>query len=322
MSLKLIEVVAPVSIEANIRKLATEHDCVISYYKGVPLEDDHAVFFLLTNADGRQAIIDDLQSLLGTSTKARITILPVDTTLPHVEVGGSNDSREELYYKMRQGARPDLNYLTLTLLSTIVALVGLIQNNVAVVVGAMVIAPLLGPNLAFAFGTSLGDKEMMSRAFLTAFGGIALAVGGSALMGYVWHETPDSQELMLRTQIDLGSLALAAASGMAGVLSLTSGLSMTLVGVMVAVALLPPAAALGFLLGRGEFMLAYGALLLLVSNVVCVNLSGLLVFFAKGIRPRRWFERRMAIPFLLSGIGVWATLLILLVFVIDIRSVS
>lgn len=320
MSLKMIQVIAPVSTEANIRKIASGYDCVISYHKGVPLEDDHAIYFLLTRSGDRQEVIDELQLLLTTSKKACMTISPVEATLPLVEIGGATDTREELYHKMRQGARPDLNYMILTFLSTIVALIGLVQNNVAVVVGAMVIAPLLGPNLAFAFGTSLGDKEMMTRSFVTAFGGICLAIAVSAFIGALWHETPDSQELMLRTQVDLSGLALAAASGMAGVLSLTSGLSMTLVGVMVAVALLPPAAALGFLLGRGEFALAYGAALLLVVNVVCVNLSGLLVFLAKGIKPLQWFERRMAKPYVLWGIAVWATLLILLILVVGVRN--
>ncbi|WP_262691133.1 TIGR00341 family protein [Kordiimonas aestuarii] len=322
MPLKMLQVAAPVSVEANIRKIASGHECVISYHKGVLLDDDHALFFLLTKSGDRQQVIDALQQLLGTSSRARITILPVETTLPHVEMGGSTDTREELYYKMGQGARLDLNYLILTFLSTIVALIGLMQNNVAVVIGAMVIAPLLGPNLAFAFGTSLGDKEMMTQAFMTAIGGISLAVFVSAVIGFSWHELPDSHELMSRTEVDLSGIALAAASGVAGVLSLTSGLSMTLVGVMVAVALLPPAATFGFMLGRGEYLLAYGALLLLVVNVVCVNLSGLLVFLAKGIKPRLWFERRMATPYVLGGIAVWAVLLIMLIFVIDLRSLS
>jgi len=320
MALKMLQVAAPISVEPNIRRIASSHDSVISFYKGGTLEDDHALFFLLTKSGDRQKVIDELQQILGTSSKARITISPVEATLPHVEMEGAADTREELFHKMGLGARLDFNYLVLTFLSTIVALIGLMQNNVAVVIGAMVIAPLLGPNLAFAFGTSLGDKELMTKAFMTAVAGISLAVAVSAGVGFLWHELPDSHELISRTEVDLSGLALAAASGVAGVLSLTSGLSMTLVGVMVAVALLPPAATFGFMLGRGEFMLANGALLLLVVNVVCVNLSGLLVFLAKGIKPRLWFERRMATPYVLGGIAVWATLLILLIFVIDLRT--
>lgn len=319
MSLKMLQITAPISAEANIKAISTSHECVISYHKGVVLDEDHALFFLLTRSGDRQKVIDALQQLLSLSSKARISILPVETTLPHVEQEGTADTREELFQKMGQGARLDMNFMILTFLSTIVALIGLMQNNVAVVIGAMVIAPLLGPNLAFAFGTSLGNKEMMTQAFVTAFSGISLAVAVSALIGFVWPELPDSWELMSRTEVGLGGIALAAASGVAGVLSLTSGLSMTLVGVMVAVALLPPAATFGFMLGQGELKLAYGALLLLVVNVVCVNLSGLLVFLAKGIQPRLWFERRMATPYVLGGIALWTVLLAMLMFVIGFR---
>jgi uncharacterized membrane protein len=91
---------------------------------------------------------------------------------------------------------------------------------------------------------------------------------------------------------------------------------MTLVGVMVAVALLPPAATFGFMLGVGQIKPGLGALHLLSVNVVCVNLAGLLVLWAKGFKPRLWFERRMATPYILTGISLWTLILTGLVFLI------
>ena len=73
-------------------------------------------------------------------------------------------TREELYNEIEKGAKLDGNYLLLVFLSTIVATIGLVENNVAVIIGAMVIAPLLGPNIALAFSTSLGDTRLMLRA--------------------------------------------------------------------------------------------------------------------------------------------------------------
>lgn len=317
MLLKMIHVVLPVAAEAQIKKIAASNS-VISCEKGDALEGDHIEYHLLTRAGERQQVIDDLQKLLGLSNRSRINIMPVEATLPDVEADAVGDTREELMIKMRQGARMDGSYMMLTFLSTIVALIGLLQDNVAVVIGAMVIAPLLGPNLAFAFGTSLGDKKLMSESFITALAGMILAIGISAAVGFTWGEVPESRELLGRTAVGLDGMALAAASGIAGVLSLTSGLSMTLVGVMVAVALLPPAATFGYMLGLQEWQMANGALLLLIVNVVCVNLAGLLVFLAKGVRPRLWFERRMATPFVLSGVAIWSVLLVLLIFVIGV----
>jgi uncharacterized hydrophobic protein (TIGR00341 family) len=317
MSLKMLQVIAPIAAEKNIRKLASEAS-VISCYKSADLEDDHALFFLLTRSEDRQGLVDTLHALLNTSGKARINILPVDATLPAVDTKGSGDTREELYLKMGQGVRMDFNYFLLTCLSTIVAIIGLLQDNVAVVVGAMVIAPFLGPNLAFAFATSQGDRPLMVQSFLSGVLGLSLAVLISAGVGYFWPGNIESAELVSRTYVGLSGVALAVASGIAGVLSLTTGLSMTLVGVMVAVALLPPAATLGFMLGVGDLPLAFGAFMLLAVNIVCVNLSGLVVFLAKGIKPRHWFERKMAKPYVYGGIAFWGASLAFLVTAIGL----
>ncbi len=315
MSLKMLYVTAPIAAEANIRKLAGEAS-VISCIKSADLEDDHALFQLLTRSEDRQQLVDTLHTLLKTSAKARINIIPVDATLPAVDSSNTGDTREELYQKMGQGVQMDFTYFLLTCLSTIVAIIGLLQDNVAVVVGAMVIAPFLGPNLAFAFATSQGDRPLMVRSFLAGVLGLSLAILISTAVGYYWTGETNSSELMSRTAVGLSGVALAAASGVAGVLSLTTGLSMTLVGVMVAVALLPPAATVGFMLGSGELYLAFGAFILLAVNIVSVNLSGLVVFLAKGIKPRHWFERKMAKPYVYGGILFWGLCLVILIGVI------
>ncbi|MFC3053412.1 TIGR00341 family protein [Kordiimonas pumila] len=312
MPLKMLQIIAPTAAENNIKKLVSETS-VISFYKGALLEDDHALYTLLTRAEDRQQLIDKLHDILQTSSKARINILPVDATLPTVESRISGDTREELYQKVGHGAQLNFTYLLLTFLSTIVCLIGLLQDNVAVVVGAMVIAPFLGPNLAFAFATSLGDKDLMKKSFICGTIGMSLAIIISAGVGALNGSVPTSVELISRTEVGISGVALAAASGVAGVLSLTTGLSMTLVGVMVAVALLPPAATFGYMLGASYMKEASGAFLLLSVNIVCVNLAGLLVFLGQGIQPRLWFERKMAKPFVLAGILVWSVALIVLV---------
>jgi uncharacterized membrane protein len=126
--------------------------------------------------------------------------------------------------------------------------------------------------------------------------------------------------LMARTDVGLGSVALALASGAAAVLSITTGLSSVLVGVMVAVALLPPTAALGLMLGAGQYHYATGAALLLAVNIVCVNLSAKVVFLAKGINPRTWVEKKKANRAMTIYIIIWVVTLLLLMGVIYVRS--
>ncbi len=111
-------------------------------------------------------------------------------------------------------------------------------------------------------------------------------------------------------------MALALASGAAAVLSLSTGLPSVLVGVMVAVALLPPTATMGLMLGAGKFKLAVGAGLLLAVNVVSVNLSAKVTFLARGIKPRTGLEKQKARQSMTAYIIFWLVTLGVLIFAI------
>ncbi|MCW8889884.1 MAG: TIGR00341 family protein, partial [Sedimenticola sp.] len=228
-------------------------------------------------------------------------------------------AREALYHGVEKNARSDTNYFVLVMLSTIVAAIGLIENNVAVVIGAMVIAPLLGPNLALSLGIALGDIPLVKESIKTLIAGTALAVLMAVGVGYFWLTEPFSEELLARTVAGLDSAALALASGAAAALSLTTGLSSVLVGVMVAVALLPPAATAGLMLGYGDIQLAIGAGLLLAVNIVCVNLASKLVFVVKGIYPRTWVEKEKAKRATVVYVVGWIVLLVILLLIIFLR---
>lgn len=285
---------------------------------------------LVVDIDSRQAILDKLQSIFTTAEDWRITILPVEASIPRPkeEDGASRpgakksrgESREELYNDVARSARLDANFLVFAALATVVAAIGLIEDNVAVVIGAMVIAPLLGPNLAFCLGVALGDQALMGRAIATSAAGLALSVVLCAVIGIVWPLDLRSTELMARTEVGFDSMALALASGAAAALSLTAGLSSTLVGVMVAVALLPPAAAIGLMMGAQHWSLALGAALLLAVNIVCVNLSAQVVFVSRGMRPRTRFEKEAARRAVAVNAAVWCLLLAALAVLLYVRA--
>jgi uncharacterized hydrophobic protein (TIGR00341 family) len=249
----------------------------------------------------------------------------VDATLPAGQSekektqDTASSSREAMYAAVDKNARLDVNYIVLVILSTVVAAIGLVEDNVAVVIGAMVIAPLLGPNLAFGLGTALGDVHLMNRSLNSLLAGLAIAISLSFLIGILWPFA-DTAELLARTELGFDSLALALASGAAAALSLTTGLPSVLVGVMVAVALLPPAATVGLTLSHGQLDYALGASLLLAANIVCLNLAAKLVFLVKGIRPRTWTEKTKAKKAMTVYIMVWILTLLLLAAAIVIRS--
>jgi len=323
--MRVIEIIADAGHLDTLIGIAEQHQ-VTDFWYGADGEDGRRVLRMLVSDGTRQGVIDALLGTLGTSDNARIIILPVEAVLPkkaddaqadNSRSESSAQTREELYNHIQKDARLDGNFLLMVCLSTIVASIGLVENNVAVVVGAMVIAPLLGPNIALAFATSLGDSELMWQALRTTLGGLVLALVIAVAIGMLWPMYLDSSEILSRTDVGLDSVVLALASGAAAVLSLTVGISSALVGVMVAVALLPPAATLGMMLGSGQLDHALGAGLLLAVNVVCVNLAAKLMFLFKGVKPRTWLEKRKARQSTVTYTLIWIiTLGILLVAII------
>jgi uncharacterized hydrophobic protein (TIGR00341 family) len=324
--MKIIEVIADSGHADTISGIAEQHGAV-DHWIGAVAEDGRCAVRMLVTPESRQTILDALQNVLSTSETARIVISPVEATLPRIEAAEEDRrrrkaalSREELYNGVEKNAQLNGHFLLLVFLSTIVVAIGLLEDNVAVVIGAMVIAPFLGPNIALALSGALGDTPLMWQALKTNFAGMLLTIALSVGIGLWWPYGLDSHELLTRTDVGLGSVALALASGAAAVLSLTTGLASVLVGVMVAVALLPPAATMGFMLGAGENELASGAALLLAVNIVCVNLAAKLGFLFMGIRPRTWLEQQRARQSMTSYIVFWIVSLSILIFLIYLRT--
>lgn len=325
--MKLIEVIADEGSVKTVATIAEKHKAR-DFRTGLKDKDDLQPMRLIVTDDKVQEVLDALQGVLGAQPYAKLLVYPIDIALPkqteeqQEKEAKATQARESLYKEVQKNSRLDVNYLVLVMLSTIVAAIGLIENNVAVVIGAMVIAPLLGPNLAFGLGTALGDLSLMKNSLKTLSAGVLLAVSISVIMGIVWPFPLTSPELISRTDAGLDSIALAFASGAAAALSLSTGLPSVLVGVMVAVALLPPAATFGLMLGHARVDLAAGAALLLAVNIVSVNLACKLVFLLKGVQPRTWWEKEKANKAMRRYIVIWVVTLALLGLVIYIRTFS
>lgn len=327
--MKIIEVIADCGHQDTIKGIAEQHD-ITDIWFGLENEDGRMSARLLVKPEKRQVVMDALQSLLQTSDNARIMIIPLEVSLPKMTDNGVDEeesgkksattiTREEIMTQVEKGAQLGSNFILLVLLSSIVAAIGLLENNVAVIIGAMVIAPLLGPNIAFSLGTALGESELIWQSLKAIFTGVILAILIAYGIGWVWPSGFDSHELLMRTDVQYSSTAIALASGAAASLSLVSGASAVLVGVMVAVALMPPAVTIGLMLSTSEIDHALGAALLLAVNIVCINLSSKLVFLIKGIKPRTWLEARKVQQSRIIYIVIWIVLLVLLFVMIYLR---
>jgi uncharacterized hydrophobic protein (TIGR00341 family) len=124
------------------------------------------------------------------------------------------------------------------------------------------------------------------------------------------------QELLSRTDVRLTDIALALAAGTAGALAFTSGVHTPLVGVMVAVALLPPLVATGIFVGLQQWPASASAALLFLTNLICVNVAAVGTFLAFGIHPRTWWEADRARRAARQALVVWIALLVLLAGII------
>lgn len=324
MALRLIEMVLPEKDGEEVLDLLKEYK--VLEHRQLRLSDKEILVRILLDAEQSEAVLDLLGKRYASVEGNRMVILPVEATLPRPEPEPvvtpeqppsegkppERISREELYEDIKNGALCSRVYLTMTVLSTIVAAIGLHHNSVATLIGAMVIAPLLGPNVALALGTTLGDLSLVRRSLLTALAGITMAMVLSVIIGMLVHVDPSSYEVALRTRVRLGDVALALASGCAGALAFTTGVSTTLIGVMVAVALLPPLVTFGLLLGGGHLALAMGALSLFLVNLISVNLAGVITFLVQGIHPTTWWEKDRAIKGTRTAISLWVALVVLI----------
>lgn len=340
MPLRIVEITAPADNTSRIQEIAGEHECLDCWH-GAKNKDGRRSVKILTTLEAQQQLTDDLQAAMGRGKKWRIVVEPVEATIPRQEekeekeVGEKEEgnkqaamivrgtiTREELYNEIEKNARMDFNFALLVILSTVVCAIGLIKSNVAVIIGAMVIAPLLGPNLALAFGAALGDRHLIAESIKSNLAGLGLTLALAFFFGLTHHIPIRGTELMDRTDVSYDSLALAFAAGAAAVLSMTTGLSSTLVGVMVAVALMPPAVALGLMLGMGEFGNAYGAGLLLAANIVSISLAAQLVFLLKGFKPRTWYMRKKSKQSVKVNITFWLVVMGLLIMLIYVHHLS
>lgn len=285
------------------------------------LNDEKALVRILVDAVDVEKLLDELVSRFEHVEGFRVMLLPVEATLPRLvepdpseteepeEKSPERISREELFGKVSDGADLSKVFIAQTVIATLVAAVGLARNDTAILIGAMVIAPLLGPNMAMCMATTLGDWDLIRKSVGANLAGMALALLGAVSIGFLFPVNVAQEAIGARTHVSVGDIILALASGCAGVLAFTSGASSALIGVMVAVALLPPTVVFGMLLASGEFEAASGALMLVATNVICVNLAGTLTFLAQGLRPSSWWESKNASRAVRITITIWMVLL-------------
>ena len=323
MDYRILELVIPSDeVEAG-RELVNKKDVLGIWSE--KMEDGYSRLRILMDAERTEAISDALSDKFSDMDGFNIMLFSVEAVLPQPENESDNKnnekseeepsisgrvSREELYSDISGGSKLNAVYVGTVILSALVASVGLLQNDVTVIIGAMVIAPLLGPNVSMALAATLADLNLGVQALKSNMVGLFSAFLMALLMGLIFKVDPGLEQIQNRTVIGPGDVAIALAAGSAGVMAFTRGVSAVLIGVMVAVALLPPLVSVGLLLGAGYFKLAVSAAILTVTNLICINLAGIITFLMQGIRPRNWWEAEKAKKASRYAISTWVILLL------------
>ena len=333
MSLRLIEIVLPEGCRKELVE-SLEQKKILDIWQE-EIEESRLHLKILVSTEYSEEVLDFLEKRFSHAEGFRIILLPLEASLPRPELEEKPEektdmelesqknvskfiriSREELYADIERTVRQSWIYFVMIVYAAIVASIGIFRNNVVFIIGAMVIAPLLGPNLALSFATTLGDTRLAQKAGRAIALGVIAALLPSFLIGLVFNIDTGIPELLSRTEVSLGDVALALVAGSAASISFTSELFSALIGVMVAVALLPPLVVFGILAGAGHWELALGSFLLFVVNLICVNLAGVLTFILQGIRPLNWWETKKAQKATHIAILFWAVFLSILITIL------
>jgi uncharacterized hydrophobic protein (TIGR00271 family) len=220
----------------------------------------------------------------------------------------------EVYKSVRRGARADVDFFIMTGLSAVIATYGLLQDSGAVIIGAMLVAPLFTPILAFSLAIVQGDARLLWLAIEAALKGVFLAIGLAVLLTALSPLRTLTHEIAARTHPNLFDLAVALASGAAGAYAIArKDVAASLPGVAIAAALVPPLGVLGIGLAMGDPQIAMGSGLLFVTNLIAITLAGAVTLILLGFRPTRRGERAARLRF-----GLAASLVLLAVISIPL----
>lgn len=197
------------------------------------------------------------------------------------------EARRELYERIWAGASGGPDYYIMMVLAALLASLGLLQGSTAVVIGAMLVAPLMGPLVGAGLALVQGNILLVRRSFSVSVMGIVLGLGIAVMLGLANTGFEPTMEVEARGRPDLFDLFIALASGMVAAYAQgRPNVSGTLAGVAIAAALMPPLAVVGIAVTTWHFDIAANASVLLMTNLVAIVIGAALTFRLLGVRAR------------------------------------
>ena len=193
---------------------------------------------------------------------------------------------ELLQTDLLEESKLDINYVVLILGSCAIATLGLLANSAAVIIGAMIIAPLMSPIRGLAFGALEGHVILFRQALISIIAGTVMAIILAFCLGYLVGFPEFGSEVIARSKPNLLDLGIAVvAGGISGFAKVQPKISATLAGTAIAVALMPPVCVIGLGLSQANSALSLGATLLYFTNLLGITLACMLTFLITGYTP-------------------------------------
>ena len=219
------------------------------------------------------------------------------------------EQRAEVRTSLRDSAQPDFDYFVLVVLSSMIATLGLLTNSGAVIIGAMLVAPLMSPIIGLGLGSLIGDEKLLRNAGSAIVRGAIVAITISVVLTWANNALPFvtlqelPAEVLARTQPSPIDLLIALAGGLAAAYALAQpSLSAALPGVAIATALMPPLGTVGIGIAMGRWDVAGGAFLLFITNAVTIAFASMLVFFVLGFSPGKKDGKRVPRSLMISAL--------------------
>ncbi|OKH56892.1 DUF389 domain-containing protein [Scytonema sp. HK-05] len=225
--------------------------------------------------------------------------------------GAEPNQLHQLQTELLAESTLDLSYLTLIVGSCVIATFGLLSNSTAVIIGAMIVAPLMLPIRGLAFGALQGNVTLFRKGVIAVAVGTLIAVTIACCLGWIVRIPSYGSEVLARSEPTLLDLGIAvAAGGISAYAKIEPKISGSLAGTAIAVALMPPICVIGLGLAQANWSLSLGATLLYLTNLLGIALSCMLTFLVAGYtslararKPLVWTLALMAILVIPLGVS-------------------
>ena len=269
------------------------------------ISDEKNSLFLVTERDENvEIVIDEIKKLGVGDLYGSFQVYAPEYASGEVEVKvkripSKRASREEILADVQELARLDRNYILYSILAAMLATLGLLTNNLVIIIASMIIAPFIGPILGTSLGIVLNIDQLRRESMLSEFIGIGLSILTGFLFSMIMPHTVPTTQIMLRAHPTYVDVLFAVVAGFAVAISVVSVTSMALVGVAIAASILPPATNIGigltFLIKGSPYAydIIFGSTLLLVINILAITTMSIVFFWFEGLTPGESIRKKL-----------------------------